>query len=156
MPDINKNTLSLKGVNNQQLSFFFIDEEEKEIKKILKPLVVSEYWSREELAISNLQAHEMIYKIYKKLLLVKEAQYQLSCGRNKNARIDGELIARGLIRQLLEEYKLISYTDIFLAKQNGEDIHRYPHKHHKLEIVSDSYSEFGQFLVDHDKVYKND
>jgi hypothetical protein len=55
-----------------------------------------------------------------------------------------------------QKYKLISYADIFLAKQNGEDIHRYPHKHHKLEIVSDSYSEFGQFLVDHDKVYKND
>jgi hypothetical protein len=154
--NINKITPSLKGAINQQLIFPFIKEEKRIKKSISKPLKILECWSREELAYSNFQAHEMIYKIYKKLLLVKENLYQSSFGKNKNARIEGKLMVGGLIRQLLEDHKLIDYADIYLAKQSCEDIHRHPHKYHKLEIVSDSYSEFGQFLVDHDEVYKND
>jgi hypothetical protein len=147
---------SLTGAIVNQLNEWLPKNKENQIpKEILTGL---DNWSKERLVFSMLQSLQMFISIYNKVILVKENLYLSKYGKNSYARRDGILLAYKFTNELIEENKLESYADIFRAKMNGENIHAFPHKHHKLEITHDDYYEFGQLIVEQEskKVGQND
>jgi len=147
---------SLTGVIVNQLEKWLPKNKENQIpKEILNGV---DHWSKERLVFSMLQNLQMFISIYNKIVLVEKNLYDSVHGKNTYVRRDAKLQAYKLTNELIDENKLESYADIFNAKNNGENIHTFPHKHHKLEITHDDYYDFGQLIVDQDikKVSQND
>jgi hypothetical protein len=144
---------SLTGAIVNQLNEWLPKNKKNQIPKEIFRGV--ENWSRERLISAILQAHKLLTSLYNELLRVQEEQYKSNYAKNEFLRTVAKSKAIDLTKALVGDYKLKSFADICLAKKNCENIHTYPHKHHKLEIVSGFYPEFGQFIIDQ-KREKND
>jgi hypothetical protein len=126
---------SMTSVIAEQLNEWLISAKKGQRKKILA--TINKCWEAERIANSNIQAHTFIVDIYEELVSIKEEF------RKANIKI-GIVLVESLISNL----KLESFADIFYAKKNNKDLHSYPHKAHKLEIVSGKAYDFGQFIVE--------
>jgi len=126
---------SMTNVIAEQLNDWLISAKKGQRKKILA--TINKCWEVERIANSNIQAHTFIVDIYEGLLSIKEEF------RKANLNL-GTILVEDLICNL----KLESFADIFYAKRNDEDLHSYPHKSHKLEIVSGKSYDFGQFIIE--------
>ena len=70
-------------------------------------------------------------------------------GKNKTTRDIAAMESAAAVDNLLTKVK--SWADIIEAKENGDDVHSHPLKSKKLDIVSGSESDFGQFIIDKTK-----
>jgi len=147
-----KNISLTSAIANQLNKWLLKNKENEPPKEILNGV---ENWSRERLTSATLQALTLLTSLYNELLRVQEEQYKSNYAKNEFLRTVAKFKAIDLTKALIEDHNLKSFADIFLAKENCENIHTYPHKQHKLEIVSGSYPEFGQFIIDQ-KSEKND
>jgi dynactin complex subunit len=153
MSNIHKNASSLTGAIADELNKWLLKNKENgPPKEIFRGV---ENWSRERLTSAILQVHELLTSLYNELLRVQEEQYKSNYAKNEFLRTVAKSKAIDLTKALIEDNNLKSFADIFIAKENCENIHAYPHKQHKLEIVSGFYPEFGQFIIDQ-KSEKND
>jgi len=153
MSNTRKNASSLTGAIAEELNQWLTQGKEKiSIEKSLEGL---EHWTSERIAFANNSAFEMIAKISEVIFDIYKYQYLSINEKTKNKKKYYQFVAHKLIEDLTEDYRLQSFVNIYYAKNNGKDIHSYPHKHHKLELVTTGYDEFGQFIIDQ-KAIKND
>jgi hypothetical protein len=153
MPKTNKNASSLTGAIAEELNQWLTQGKEKiSTEKSLEGL---EHWTSERIAFANNSAFEMIAKISEVIFDIYKYQYLSINEKTQNKKKYYQLVAHKLIEDLTEDYRLQSFVNIYYAKNNGKDIHSYPHKHHKLELVTTGYDEFGQFIIDQ-KAMRND
>lgn len=153
MSNTRKNASSLTGAIAEELNQWLTQGKEKiSTEKSLEGL---EYWTSERIAFANNSAFEMIAKISEVIFDIYKYQYLSINEKTKNKKKYYQVVAHKLIEELTEDYRLQSFVNIYYAKNNGKDIHSYPHKHHKLELVTTGYDEFGQFIIDQ-KAIKND
>ena len=134
---------SMTSVIAEQLNEWLISAKKGQRKKILA--TINKCWEAERIANSNIQAHTFIVDIYEGLVNIKE--------EFRKANVNLGIV---LIENLISNLRLESFADIFYAKRNNEDLHSYPHKSHKLEIVSDKTYDFGQFIVEVEEKDNND
>ena len=133
----------MTSVIAEQLNEWLISAKKGQRKKILA--TINKCWEAERIANSNIQAHTFIVDIYEGLVNIKE--------EFRKANVNLGIV---LIENLISNLKLESFADIFYAKRNNEALHSYPHKSHKLEIVSDKTYDFGQFIVEVEEKDNND
>jgi len=153
MSNTRKNASSLTGAIAKELNQWLIQGKEKiSTEKSLEGL---KHWTSERIAFANNSAFEMIAKISEVIFDIYKYQYLSINEKTKYKKKYYQVVAYKLIDKLTEDYKLQSFVNIYYAKNNGKDIHSYPHKHHKLELVTTEYDEFGQFIIDQ-KAIKND
>ena len=153
MSNTRKNASSLTGAIAEELNQWLTQGKEKiSTEKSLEGL---EHWTSERIAFANNSAFEMIAKISEVIFDIYKYQYLSINEKNKNKKKYYQVVAHKLIEELTEDYRLQSFVNIYYAKNNGKDLHSYPHKHHKLELVTTGYDEFGQFIIDQ-KAIKND
>ena len=140
-----KNISLTSAIANQLNKWLLKNKENEPPKEILNGV---ENWSRERLTSATLQALTLLTSLYNELLRVQEEQYKSNYAKNEFLRTVAKFKAIDLTKALIEDHNLKSFADIFLAKENCENIHAYPHKHHKLEIASGFYHKFGQLIID--------
>ena len=148
MSNIRKNASSLTGAIAEELNQWLTQGKEKISEGL-------EHWTSERIAFANNSAFEMIAKMSEVIFDIYKYQYLSINEKTKNKKKYYQVVAHKLIEELTEDYRLQSFVNIYYAKNNGKDIHSYPHKHHKLELVTTGYDEFGQFIIDQ-KAIKND
>ena len=140
-----KNISLTSAIANQLNKWLLKNKENEPPKEILKGV---ENWSRERLTSATLQALTLLTSLYNELLRVQEEQYKSNYAKNEFLRTVAKFKAIDLTKTLIEDHNLKSFADIFLAKENCENIHAYPHKRHKLEIASGFYHKFGQLIIE--------
>lgn len=146
MSDTYKSASSLTGaIANQLNKWLPKNKKNEQPKEILRGV---EDWSKERLTSAILQSFTLLIWFYNDLLRVQEEQYKSNHAKNEFLRTVAKFKAIDLTKALIEDHNLKSFADIFLAKENCENIHAYPHKHHKLEIASGFYHKFGQLIID--------
>ena len=98
------------------------------------------------------QAIKLIKEVYENLLDLKQHIKKSWLGKNKTLRDNGAVMSNIMSNKLIK--RLESWHKVIDAKDNGVHIHSAPMKHHKLEIVKDASSDFGQYLADKDDTPK--
>ena len=67
-------------------------------------------------------------------------------GKNKTVRDNAAVRAEADISKLVDD--LTPWFQIIRAKEIGADIHSYPYKSSKLDIVACAETDFGQYIID--------
>ena len=91
-------------------------------------------------------AIRLIKSLIKNLIDYSVMTNEAVLGKNKTIRDIAAMDSAVAVESLLKRLK--PWADIIEAKENGEDIHSYPYKSKKLDIVSEAEHDFGQFIID--------
>ena len=128
-------------------------EFEKLEKKLLEAQLENQRKDRVIYQYANMHCH-MIADI----LSIKSKIYEANNGKNAVLRHVASLEAHRMFGEFLNNYGVEEFADIYHGLINGKDIHRFPYKHSKLDVVSSCYksegfskvdtAEFGQWIVD--------
>ena len=91
-------------------------------------------------------AIKLIKTLANKLISCQFASMEAAQGKNKTIRDNaaGRVVAD--ISKLVDD--LTPWFQIIRAKEIGADIHSYPYKSSKLDIVAGAETDFGQYIID--------
>lgn len=91
-------------------------------------------------------AIKLIKTLANKLISCQFASMQAAHGKNKTIRDNAAGRAEADISKLVDD--LQPWFIIIQAKKIGADIHSYPYKSSKLDIVAGAETDFGQYIID--------
>ena len=91
-------------------------------------------------------AIKLIKTLTNKLISCQFASMEATHGKNKTVRDNAAVRAEADISKLVDD--LTPWFQIIRAKEIGADIHSYPYKSSKLDIVAGAETDFGQYIID--------
>ena len=98
-------------------------------------------------------AIKLIKTLTNKLISCQFASMQAAHGKNKTIRDNAAGRAEADISKLVDD--LQPWFIIIQAKKIGADIHSYPYKSSKLDIVAGAETDFGQYIIDKETINAN-
>ena len=88
----------------------------------------------------------LIKDLREKIISGQFASMEATHGKNKTVRDNAAVRAEADISKLVDD--LTPWFQIIRAKEIGADIHSYPYKSSKLDIVAGVETDFGQYIID--------
>ena len=98
-------------------------------------------------------AIKLIETLRDKLISCQFASMEAAHGKNKTIRDNAAGRAEADISKLVDD--LQPWFIIIQAKKIGADIHSYPYKSSKLDIVAGAETDFGQYIIDKETINAN-
>ena len=103
---------------------------------------------------ANKQFRDLVFQLGEDFEKIEKYLTTALFGRNAWVRREGLMYAKGKASRVMD--KLHSLMIVERALKSGEDIHSSPIKTHKLEIVGNEFYQAGQWIVNQERLLKDE